>query len=144
VSGALDTNSSVAASFTSWEVLQAVGAPGLEVEPQLQASDVENVVAFRKLLESVSVIEIIETNRASDDTILSQLITEGNNLDFLELRLLQSSLHEKDAVLVHVSDYLVPVDHFFLDVCESVLVDFLVELIVVQSAQKLKHRFANF
>ena len=57
-------------AFEAGEREVALGALGLKTHPQLKALDVAQMLAERKLLQSITVFVVGETDEASDDTMV--------------------------------------------------------------------------
>ena len=65
--------------FQTWEVKQAVRAVRLEACPQLQTLNVMVVLALRVLLDSVTLFEVCEADRAPHYSEIDHVVLVGDH-----------------------------------------------------------------
>ena len=106
---------------SSGKELEAIWTAAFNTQPQVQALYVEDVIASRVLFETVTCAEIDKANGASHDTILSELLAEGDHSDLLELLLIDAFLHKEYPVLVQISDNILSALNFILNVGKCIL-----------------------
>ena len=93
------------------------------------------VFAVRELFKFFIDEEVTQTYATSRETHVSVHQSEGDCLDLLELRLVQSSLHEVQPVLIESLDSLLPLLCFLLDISLGIFVEFVIYLMYVHSPQ---------
>lgn len=112
------------------EVDEAQGALGFEVEPELEAPNVEQIIALRELFQPVPVDKIRKAYKAADNAVVSHHIPVRYHFDLLKLVIGQAFKNQEEAILVEELDSFLTALEFFLDVSKSVLVDILVHLCI--------------
>ena len=106
-------------AIEAWEREVALGAFGLKTHPQLKALDVAQMLAERKLLQSITIFVVGETDETSDDTMVREGISVGDHAHLDEILRINSLLeHIVDTILSQCFNCVLVLLDRFLDICK--------------------------
>ena len=93
------------------------------------------VFALRVLLDPVSISEICEADRAANQARVDHLLSESDHPHLLEHSLIDPLLKQIDTKLSQRADCGLVSGYIFLDVEQSILIDFLVGFVHLAAVQ---------